>query len=70
MNSKLTQKDGIIDKAIVILGNSKVGKSCILHLMANSNLIGGYNDVDKVVYKLSKDSDLQDVKLGDTERAS
>lgn len=43
---------GIIEKALVLLGNTKAGKTTLLHAMAHSDLVGRANDIGKVVYKV------------------
>lgn len=57
---------GIIEKALVLLGNTKAGKTTLLHSMAHSDLVGRANDFGKVVYKVREVKEkLADAIIGD-----
>lgn len=63
---------GTIEKAIVLIGNTKAGKTTLLHTMAHSDLVGAHNDFGRVVYKTREVSGTKvaDALIGDRERHS
>lgn len=52
MNPNIKHTHEIIDKAIILMGNTKAGKTTLVHAMENSVLVGERNDLGIVVYKV------------------
>ena len=52
MNSDAKHTDGIIDNAIIIMGNPVVGKTTLVHAMESSVLVGVEKYRGNVVYKV------------------